>query len=121
MKTVPQISEKTIPLILITADVIFSKGSFVCAYAKTLTFASLYAAEAGCVLASSLIKEPFNRDSLRSLVYETPSTVPGSEQHCLVCRCSSTSKRCVFKSDQKRSSDDQSSPKGASLDYVCLS
>lgn len=70
---VPQISEKTIPLILITADVIFSKDTFVCMYAKTLTFASLYAAEAICVLASLLIKEPFNHDSLRSLACETPS------------------------------------------------
>lgn len=68
LKTVPQISEKTIPYILITADVIFSKGTFVCAHAKTLTFASLYAAEAVWVLASSVIKEPFNHDSLRSLV-----------------------------------------------------
>lgn len=79
LTTVPQISEKTIPFILITAHVIFSKGTFVCACAKTLTFASLYAAVAVWVLASSVIKEPFNHDSLRSLVYETPSVDSGSD------------------------------------------
>lgn len=79
VKTVQQINEKTIPLILITADVIFSKGTFVCTYARTLTFASLYAAEAVCIPASSLIKEPFNRDSLPSLVCEASSVDSGSK------------------------------------------
>lgn len=79
METVLQINEKTTPLILITANVIFSKGTFVCAYARTLTFASLYASEAVCILASSLIKEPFNHDSLRSFACEAPSIDSGSK------------------------------------------
>lgn len=61
-KTVEPISQETMLLILITADVIVSEGAFVCAHAKALAFACLYAAEAACVLASSLLKRPFKRD-----------------------------------------------------------
>lgn len=57
--------EETIPLILITADVMFPEDTFVCMYAKALAFASLYGAEAVCVLASSLLKEPFKHERLR--------------------------------------------------------
>lgn len=45
-KMVLQISEKTTLFVLITADVMYSKGTFVCVYAKPLAFASLYAVEA---------------------------------------------------------------------------
>lgn len=75
-KTVAPISQETMRLVLITADVIVSESAFVCAHAKALPFACLYAAEAACVLVSSLLKGPFKREGASCRSWNVPADQP---------------------------------------------
>lgn len=70
---IPANAKESMRLVLIAADVIVSEGAFVCVHAKAVAFACLYAAEAACVLASSLLKGPFKRNGASCRSWKQPT------------------------------------------------